>query len=141
MHSRFISDISDYRRHPRRSSVYVMVGDISGALRRSAWGRGSPYVPDAFRHLRLQKTYPMRLRHLQFWDILVRRCHWWSCPTVFHCDILNPSAGLNIYLVITSLLVSHITPYCRVTERGCSLQKCTPSYVKSFQILDDIMMY
>ena len=44
-------------------------------------------------------------RHLRFWDILVR--HW--CPRRFHCDIFNPWAGLNIYLVITSLLLSHIT--------------------------------
>ena len=100
----------DGRRHPRRSSVSMMVGDISGAL---------PMCPGCLRHLRLLKTYPMRLRHIRFWDIsiLVRRRHWWSCAMLFHCDRLNPSAGLNIFLVITSLLLSHITPYWGVAER------------------------
>ena len=35
-------------------------------------------------------------RHLRFWVILVRP--WWSRAAVFHCDILNPAQGLNIYI-------------------------------------------
>ena len=76
-------------------------------------------------------------RHLRFWVILVRP--WWSRAAVFHCDILNPAQGLNIY-ISGEYMEPHY--YCLTSPHGRGSGAgviITPSYVKSFQILGDVL--
>ena len=130
----------DGRRYPRRSSVSVMVGDISGAL---------PMCPGCLRPLRYLQCVSDISNISDSGTFLFLESDFGATTSlVFVCHgvslwYIEPCRRVKIYLVSTSNLITTVSkdshhPILRGSGADVII---TPSSVKSFQIIGDIMMY